>query len=94
MTIARRLVLLTLLPLVVLGGVSFLGWQQLRLIQRETDYLAAEITPMTAKLGHIGHARQTLRLSVDQMAFGLDPLVQARAREHYEMAWVEHQELL
>lgn len=57
MTIARRLVLLTLLPLVVLGGVSFLGWQQLRLIQRETDYLAAEITPMTAKLGHIGHAR-------------------------------------
>jgi len=55
MTIAKRLLLFIGVQLLLLAGLALYGWRQFAVIEERSSFLATNVTPSLAILGHLGH---------------------------------------
>jgi PAS domain S-box-containing protein len=61
MTLARRMSMLVIVPLLGLGGMAGLGWFQLLRIEAQAVLLADRVTPSMAILAHLEHEMRLLQ---------------------------------
>jgi PAS domain S-box-containing protein len=86
MTVARRLLILMLVPVLVLLGLGLLHWHQLAKIEDHTEFLAENVTPSLAIIAHIGHDMVLQRESIGSHLLTENPTDQSEDHAGFERA--------
>lgn len=93
MTIARRLTLHAILPLLLLVGLGFLVRSKLAQIEERTQFLGLQAESLKTVAG-ISNANATMRICIRNMLLSRNPEERSEARADFEAASRQGQQLL
>ncbi len=93
MTIARRLSLQAILPLILLVGLGFLVRDKLAQIEARTNFLAVQVRSLRTLAG-LSQAHSVMRMSLRNMLLSRNQVERAQSRAEFEAASIQSQHLL